>query len=411
MLTALHLCFFSLFFFFFFFFFFFSPLKLFFCLLSPVVFLGLGVCSAPTQQCQQPLLSGIRGCDDMAKQQQQLETCRVEVRGVVRSVPLASVEDMETALIREVGPGRLLAHGTALKPSSTTSTAASSTSSTAPSAADGAAPGTDSATGGAPATGPAAAPVAPAAPAAASAVYVFREAIDGAFMGRPFPVWTMLKTLPLAGAVTALGTLAVCYSVAHAGRHLPFQLPLPYVSLLGYRSPERWLYLGGFASVAAVFLAAAVPLYVAMSWFVERSNRLLWRTVGFWVAVAVMGMVGQVRLVVQWCVFCCEGVHRHACATRITGPPPSLLRVHTRPLFPSSTTCTSCSKGQATVSAVVSPPLHRTCTTCHIYASVCLSFGAAVDAKLTLQSKVHQGCAALFFFGTVASCVALLQLA
>eukprot|EP01051_Picozoa_sp_SAG22_P005491 SAG22_NODE_327_length_12278_cov_10.550209_12_plen_155_part_00 len=72
--------------------------------------------------------------------------------------------------------------------------------------------------------------------------------------------WGLLKLAAPSLALCALGVIFGCYTMAKRAGHLPAGCTTPPISFMGYRTPEYWLYSGGFGGVAVGFAVMTQPV-------------------------------------------------------------------------------------------------------------------------------------------------------
>lgn len=70
-----------------------------------------------------------------------------------------------------------------------------------------------------------------------------------------------------------LGTLAGVYGAARASGHIPSGMWWPFISFLGFRAPERVIYVCGFTATAAGIVVAAVFADQTLLCLVEPQHR------------------------------------------------------------------------------------------------------------------------------------------
>eukprot|EP00285_Hemiselmis_virescens_P006319 CAMPEP_0173400274 /NCGR_PEP_ID=MMETSP1356-20130122/47463_1 /TAXON_ID=77927 ORGANISM="Hemiselmis virescens, Strain PCC157" /NCGR_SAMPLE_ID=MMETSP1356 /ASSEMBLY_ACC=CAM_ASM_000847 /LENGTH=265 /DNA_ID=CAMNT_0014360169 /DNA_START=42 /DNA_END=836 /DNA_ORIENTATION=- len=105
--------------------------------------------------------------------------------------------------------------------------------------------------------------------------------------------------IPLAAVAAGTLTLLTTLKLAYDKGHVPAGMWLPFISLCGASSPERWVYMVGFCTTAVCIFASATYAKAFLLPILEPEHqRLALR--GYYAAmVAGLGLVGQAVIPLQ----------------------------------------------------------------------------------------------------------------
>lgn len=73
-----------------------------------------------------------------------------------------------------------------------------------------------------------------------------------------------LPRLILFAALLAASTILICFILASIFKHYPSEVLLPFISLTGYKFPERILYAVGFSITGAIFIYCAYHIHYSI---------------------------------------------------------------------------------------------------------------------------------------------------
>ena len=84
--------------------------------------------------------------------------------------------------------------------------------------------------------------------------------------------WNRLIQVVSSAAFTAIATILTCYNISKSGGHFPDNSTFPPISFMGYKAPERYVYIVGFNLVSVAFVYVASSYFTYLISYLDMNN-------------------------------------------------------------------------------------------------------------------------------------------